>query len=175
MSKQSDFVKNTIQTGMEAASTFKKEMQNMVDRPETGFSSVSMSTDGGKTYLPIATKNKQPMKDRIETLNIKHTLSDEMLELSKELSEHLNKKKQAEDSLAYFSAQKKTEIKGHDATINRSATIINSGSEYRDEKCKVLVNTDRNEVTWISLSTGDIVQVENPIPARYMQLELENF
>jgi iron only hydrogenase large subunit-like protein len=111
---------------------------------------------------------------KTETLNLKCILSnDEMLEISKEMSEHLNKKKQAEDNLASFSAQLKAEIKGHDATINKSATLINSGFEYRNIKCEVIIDEKKNAVNWIREDTGKICQTENPIPTRYLQKEID--
>jgi len=112
--------------------------------------------------------------NKIETLNLKCTLTDEeMLAISKEMSEHINKKKQAEDNLSSFSAQLKAEVKGHDAIINKTATLINAGSEYRNIKCEVILEPDKDTVSWIRSDTGEICQQERPIPQRYLQTQLE--
>ncbi len=112
--------------------------------------------------------------NKFETLNLKCILSDEeMLAISKEMSEHINKKKQAEDNLASFSAQIKAEIKGHEAIINKTATLINAGSEYRNTKCEVIIDHSHDTVSWIRSDTGEICQQERPIPQRYLQTELE--
>ena len=112
--------------------------------------------------------------NKIETLNLKCTLSDEeMLAISKEMSEHINKKKQAEDNLASFSAQIKAEIKGHDAIINKTATLITAGSEYRNTKCEVIIDPSHDTVSWIRSDTGEVAQLERPIPQRYLQTSLE--
>ena len=64
--------------------------------------------------------------NKIETLNLKCTLSDEeMLAISKEMSEHINKKKQAEDNLSSFSAQLKAESK---ATMPSSTKRLRSST-----------------------------------------------
>ena len=111
---------------------------------------------------------------KIETLILKCTLSnEEMLSISKEMSEHINKKKQAEDNLSSFSSQLKAEIKGHDAIINRTATLINAGSEYRNIRCEVIIEPNSDTVTWIRSDTGEVTQQERPIPQRYLQTELE--
>lgn len=110
---------------------------------------------------------------KVETLNLKCVLTDdEMMAISKEMSEHINKKKQAEDNLASFSAQLKAEIKGHEAIINKSAMLINSGSEYRNVKCDVNVDAKANTVYWVRMDTAEICQKETPIPVRYLQEEL---
>lgn len=110
---------------------------------------------------------------KVETLNLKCVLTDdEMMAISKEMSEHINKKKQAEDNLASFSAQLKAEIKGHEAIINKSAMLINSGSEYRNVKCEVQIDGKKNTVYWIRADTGELCQKETPIPVRYLQEEL---
>jgi len=112
--------------------------------------------------------------NKIETLNLKCTLTDEeMLAISKEMSEHINKKKQAEDNLSSFSAQIKAEIKGHDAIINKTATLIHSGSEYRNIQCQVIIDTVHDTVSWIRSDTGELCQHEKPIPQRYLQTQLE--
>ena len=111
---------------------------------------------------------------KIETLNLKCTLSnEEMLSISKEMSEHINKKKQAEDNLSSFSSQLKAEIKGHDAIINKTATLINAGSEYRNIKCEVIIDSTHDTVSWIRSDTGEVCQLERPIPQRYLQTQLE--
>lgn len=108
-----------------------------------------------------------------ETLNIKCILrDDEMLAISKEMSEHLNKKKEAEDNLAQVKAQINAEIKGHEAYINKASTIIRAGSEFRNILCDVVVDEAKNEVYWIRLDTNDIAQRESPIPTRYLQTDL---
>jgi len=96
-----------------------------------------------------------------------------LLEISKEISEHLNKKKQAEDNFASFASQMKAEIKGHDAIINKSAMLINSGSEYRNIKCEVVVEPENDTVFWLRADTGEIAHQESPIPSRYLQGEME--
>jgi len=114
------------------------------------------------------------MNPRIETLNLKCTLTDEeILEISKEISEHLNKKKQAEDNLSSFSSQMKAEIKGHDAIINKAAMLISAGSEYRNIKCEVVIEPENDTVFWLRSDTGEITHQESPIPQRYLQGEIE--
>lgn len=109
-----------------------------------------------------------------ENLTIKCDLTDEeMLEISKQMSEHLNKKKQAEDNLSAYSSQLKSEIKGHDAIINKSATLISAGYEYREIKCEVQVLEANDMVVWIRLDTHEICQKESPIPPRYLQKKIE--
>lgn len=109
-----------------------------------------------------------------ETLNIKCVLTDEeLLELSKDLSEHLNRKKTAEDNLASFSAQLRGEIKGHDAVINKNAQLISAGYEYRYVKCEVRIDEPNNTVYWIRLDTNEIAQTERPIPDRFLQKRIE--
>lgn len=111
-----------------------------------------------------------------ETLNIKCVLTDdEMMLISKDMSEHINKKKQAEDNLASYSAQMKAEIKGHDAAINRSAMLINSGCEYRNVLCDVCIEPEIDTVTWIRKDTNEIMSQERPIPNRFLQTALEIF
>lgn len=118
-------------------------------------------------------KSLTKMETRQETLNLKCLLTnEEMLEISKEMSEHLNKMNQAANDLSAYSSQKKSEIKGHDALIQKAANLINAGAEYRDVKCNVIINESENSVTWIRLDTNEIVQVEKPIPQRYLQTEL---
>ena len=112
--------------------------------------------------------------NKTETLNLKCVLTDEeMMSISKDMAEHLNKKKAAEDDLASFSAQKKAEIKGHEAIINKAAMLINSGSEYRNVKCDVTIDNLKDTVYWIRQDTGEICQQERPIPNRYLQEELD--
>jgi len=172
-----NMVKKTLSAhSIKSAKDFKKDMQEMCDDPDSGFTSVSMLI-GGKDYIPIATKSQTPSKmSKVETLSLKCVLTDEeMLAISKDLSEHLNKKKAAEDDLASFSAQKKAEIKGHEAIINKSAMLINSGSEYRNIKCEVVIEPAKDTVSWIRQDTGDLAQQERPIPQRYLQAELDIF
>ena len=161
-----------------AAREFKSGLQDIVDKAE-GFSSISISVDGGKNYIPIAEKQPDsPIKTNLmstkkETLNLKCTLTDEeMLEISKEMSEHINKKKEAEDNLAAFKAQINSEIKGHEAHINRAAGLNQAGYEYRNILCEVKVDEIANTVYWIRTDTQEITQKESPIPVRYSQPEI---
>jgi hypothetical protein len=157
-----------------AAKDFKNSMQNLVNKGDVDKISVKMNDGEWKTIAEKQTPKPLLKMKKVETLNLKCTLSnDEMLEISKEMSEHLNKKKQAEDNLASFSAQLKAEIKGHDATINKSATLINSGFEYRNVKCEVAIDEKQNTVNWIREDTGEICQTEKPIPVRYLQKEID--
>ena len=150
---------------------FKKSMQELVDKPGSGFTSITMSSPGMGEVI-IAQKTSKMANT--ETLNLKCDLTnEELLDISKEMSEHLNKRSQAEDSLASFSAQKKAEIKGHDAHINRSAQLINSGFEYREVKCEVVIDEKKDTVSWIRQDTGEVYNTEHPIPQRYLQKKLD--
>lgn len=137
-------------------------------------------TEGDETPVTRSLKQLQKqhksltkMETRQETLNLKCPLTDEeMLEISKGMSEHLNKMNQAVKDLSAYQSQKKSEIKGHEALIQKAANLINAGAEYRDVKCEVIINESENSVTWIRLDTNEIVSVEKPIPHRYLQTEL---
>jgi len=165
-------------TIQDAAREFKSGMQEIVDKAE-GFSSISMKVGDGE-YHTIAEKksdSNQPktnlMSTKKETLNLKCTLTDEeMLDISKEMSEHINKKKEAEDNLAAFKAQINSEIKGHEAHINRAAVLIQAGYEYRNILCDVKIDESANAVYWIRTDTNEIVNRESPIPVRYSQPEI---
>lgn len=114
-----------------------------------------------------------PKPKKFETLNLKCDLTnDEITTIAKEMSEHLNKKKRAEDDLASFSAQRKADIKGHEAHINRSAILIQAGSEYRNIKCELVIDEHAGEVRWVRQDTFEVCQTEKPIPNRYLQTEL---
>jgi hypothetical protein len=161
-----------------AAREFKSGMQDIVDKAD-GFSSISISVDGGKNYIPIAEKQPDsPIKTNLmstkkETLNLKCTLTDEeIMDLSKEQSEYIQNRQRSKDELKSFSSQKKAEIDGFDANINRTAQLISTGAEYRNILCEVIVDEAKNEVYWIRQDTNEIVNRESPIPVRYSQPEI---
>jgi len=164
-------------TIQDAAREFKSGMQEIVDKAE-GFSSISMKVGDGEWKTIAESKPDSPIKPNImstkkETLNLKCTLTDEeMLDISKEMSEHINKKKEAEDNLAAFKAQINSEIKGHEAHINRAAGLIQAGYEYRNILCDVKIDESANAVYWIRTDTNEIVNKESPIPVRYSQPEI---
>jgi hypothetical protein len=161
--------KETVSAAME----FKNSMQDLVNKGDVDKISISV---GGGEFHTIAEKQtikKENKMAKFETLNLKCILTnEEMMAISKEMAEHLNKKKQAEDNLASFSAQLKAEIKGHDAFINKDAVLINSGHEYRNVKCEVIIDEKKNTVAWVREDTGEITQQESPIPVRYLQGEI---
>ena len=132
------------------AKDFRNSMQELSDKHDTTIS-VKMNDGDWKTISePKNQQLKTKTMQKFETLNILCKLTDdEMLAISKEMSEHINKKKGAEDDLASFSAQKKAEIKGHDGIINRSSLLISTGSEYRNIKCEVVIDEKHNKVNWI--------------------------
>ena len=94
------------------------------------------------------------------------------LSLSKELSEHIGNQARAEDDLVSFNSQKKAEIKGHTAHINRIASLLNSGREYRDVLCEIVFDQKKDEVSWIRQDTGEITKHLSPIPENMRQEEL---
>lgn len=162
-------------TPQKIAQEFRAGMQAIIDKSNGDNTSISIGAHGGEHFIPIATKKEHPMNKQ-ETLNIKCPLTDEeMMEITKDMCEHINKKKQAEDNLASYSAQMKAEVKGHDATINRSAMLINAGSEYRNILCDVDVNPDTDTVTWVRPDTGKVVSQEKPIPNRFLQTKIDLF
>jgi hypothetical protein len=98
---------------------------------------------------------------------------EEKLVMSKELSEHISSKKRAEDDLIAFNAQKKAEIKGHDAHINRIAELLNNGREFRTVLCEVQLLDKSDTAVWIRQDTMQIAQQRTPIPEYLRQQEIE--
>jgi hypothetical protein len=110
---------------------------------------------------------------KFETLSLRHNLSDEeLLAIRKEMSEHINKKKNTEDELKTISSQMKAEISGHDAIINKNSLLITAGYIFKPVKCEIVVDHTQDTVFWIREDTADIAQQEKPIPARFLQEEL---
>ena len=180
-------IKNIDEGIRKAAKDFKANMQEVVDNAE-GFSSISMKVGDGDWHTIAEKKSdnqtlntktmkeevKKPEEKRYETLNTCCDLTDEeMLAISRDMSEHINKLKAAEDTLSAFSAQIKSEIKGHQAIINKNSTLISAGKEWRLVKCEVALDASQNKVVWIRTDTGEIHHTESPIPNRYLQKELE--
>ncbi len=166
----------TIHTVQDIAKDFHDSMQELADK---GNLTISAKVEGEEwhTIAKPSNDSNQPktnlMSTKKETLNLKCTLTDEeMLDISKEMSEHINKKKEAEDNLAAFKAQINSEIKGHEAHINRAATLIQAGYEYRNILCDVKIDESANAVYWIRTDTNEIVNRESPIPVRYSQPEI---
>jgi hypothetical protein len=163
------------------ATDFHNDMQELVNNGDVDKISVKMGDGDWQTIAEKKLVNesiKQPKTTsnmaKIETLNLKCVLTDEeIMAVSKEMAEHINKKKQAEDNLASFLAQLKAEIKGHDSFINKDAVLINSGHEYRNVKCEVVIDEKANKVVWVREDTGEICQTESPIPLRYLQKEID--
>lgn len=152
------------------ATDFHNDMQELVNNGDVDKISVKMGDGDWQTIAEKKLVNesiKQPKTTsnmaKIETLNLKCVLTDEeIMAVSKEMAEHINKKKQAEDNLASFSAQLKAEIKGHDSFINKD-----------NVKCEVVIDEKANKVVWVREDTGEICQTESPIPLRYLQKEID--
>lgn len=163
----------TAKSIRDVAREFHNDMQELADKNNTTISAKVGDGEWHTIAEPKSIKPQTNMNTHKETLDLKCILSDdEMLGISKEMSEHINKKKEAEDNLASFKAQINAEIKGHEAHINRAAGLIQAGYEYRNILCEVIVDETKNEVRWIRSDTNEIAQTEKPIPVRYSQSEI---
>lgn len=112
------------------------------------------------------------MRKTKEEMHLECILNDpEKLQYSKELSETVTLKTQAEENLKSFQTQKKAEITGCDAKINLLANKINTGKEYRDVECEITYDFAKKEKTWCRLDTGEIVKIRQ-IPEEEMQEEM---
>lgn len=112
------------------------------------------------------------MRKTKESLHLECALTnEEKLKYSKELSESVSKKARAEEGLKSFQTQKKAEIAGCDANINRLAEILNVGKEYRMVECTIEYDFTTKEKTWVRKDTGEIAQTDI-IPGRELQEEL---
>jgi hypothetical protein len=155
------------------AKNFHKDMQDLVNKSD-GFSSISVRV-GNETPIIIAEKQTQKQtKMKTQKLQLECILTDtDKLTLSKELTDHISSQSRAEDDMKAFSTQKKAEISGHNAHINRIAQLLNSGKEYRDVLCNIVFNQKDDEVVWVRQDTGEITKRLHPIPENMRQEELE--
>lgn len=155
------------------ATDFHNDMQDLVNKSD-GFTSISVQVGNEKPIVIAEKQTKNPVKMKTTKMQCECILTDtDKLALSKELSEHITSQARAEDDLKAFNTQKKAEISGHVAHINRIAGLLNSGREYRDVLCEIVMDQKKDEVVWIRQDTMEITKRYSPIPENMRQEELE--
>jgi len=112
------------------------------------------------------------MRQTKETINLECKLTDkEKLEYSKQISEAITRRAGIEDTLKAIQSQKKAEIAEHEEKINRLASYINSGFEYRMIECKIEYDFKAKERRWIRSDNKEITKTDI-IPEKDLQEEL---
>lgn len=108
-----------------------------------------------------------------ETINLECKLTDkEKLEYSKQISEAITRRAGIEDTLKAIQSQKKAEIAEHEEKINRLASYINSGFEYRMIECKIEYDFKAKERRWIRGDNKEIAKTDI-IPEKDLQEEFK--
>ena len=122
-------------------------------------------------------KNKDVEAIRLKINKTTRTLEckltkEELADCSKLLAEGIRRKKQIEDELAAFKAQKKSELTAIAADISIQSGKINSEKEYRSVDCEARTDYSLSRFTITRKDTGE--EIENrPLDASEKQMELE--
>jgi hypothetical protein len=95
-----------------------------------------------------------------------------LLEYSRELTEHIREKAQAEDTLKSFKSQMKSEIDSHIAQINLLSGKIQSGKEFEQVDIEIYFDYNTRIKTFTRKDTGQVYKTES-IRQDELQLHLD--
>jgi len=95
-----------------------------------------------------------------------------LLEYSRELTEHIREKAQAEDTLKSFKSQMKSEIDSHIAQINLLSGKIQSGKEFEQVDIEIYFDYNTRIKTYTRKDTGQVYKTES-IRQDELQLHLD--
>lgn len=110
---------------------------------------------------------------KTEILNLECVLTDtEKLAYSKEMAAAVLSRTRAEENLARYSKQMKSEICDHGNTINLISDKLNTGKELREIECSIDFDTKRKEKVYYRMDTGELVK-RRKMTAQEMQGELD--
>lgn len=98
--------------------------------------------------------------------------SDERLKIGSDLGKETQELLRAEGRKKEVGAQLTADVELHKASVARLGTLLANGYEYREVKCKLTIDRERDLATIVRDDTGEVVE-RRPLTPSEMQGELE--